>query len=241
MPSQFSLTDILAYVGSGLLFFVVIALVYPSLDAYKQVQSLSAASGILATFLLYICGYLIASVRDLIASVSNFLGRLIYNKKGDLFSPIKWLRQTLLLKWILKTYSSTAMNQVEVKINKLIKKYSNLLPRDNQWSEEEINESLKAIASSSEYDDYVMRLSSLQTFVGTSTLVCIVGILLSAIESITGTYKDLPHYQLLWLWFSIGLLILLFQNRYLLLIQKQQMWKQACKSLIESSRLVKHE
>ena len=231
MPSQFSLTDILAYVGSGLLFLVVIALVYPNLDIYEQVRKLSTASGILAIFALYICGYLIASVLDLI-------DLLTHNPKGHLFPPFSWLLPFLSLEWIPKTYSSTAITQAEDRLKELVKKYDKaLLPHG--WTDDEVKASLQIIGSSRESGDYVARLSSLQTFVCTNALVCFVGIVLSAIQWIGDAYKDLPHHQWLFLWFFIGLVLLLTQNRYLLIVQRRQMWKQACKVLVESGRIVK--
>ncbi len=232
MPSQFSLTDILAYVGSGLLFLVVIALVYPNLDVYEQVRKLSTASGILAIFALYICGYLIASVLDLI-------DLLTHNPKGHLFPPFSWLLPFLSLEWIPKTSSSTAMRQIEDRIDRLETKYREALPPHHGWDDDEVGASLETIATSPEAGEYVARLSSLQTFVCTSALVCIVGIVLSAIQLISGAYKDLPHLQWLCLWFSIGLVLLLTENRFLLIEQRRQMWKQACKVLVESGRIVK--
>lgn len=232
MPSQFSLTDILAYVGSGLLFFVVIALVYPDLDAYEYVKDLSVASGIWATFGLYVCGFLIAAVRDLI-------GLLTHNCDGHLFPPFKWLLRILSLESIPKTYSSTAMGQIEVRIDKLLTKYGEALPPHHAWDKDEVGASLEIIASSRESSEYVARLSSLQTFVCTNALVCFVGIVLSAIQLIGHAYKELPHHQWLSLWFAIGLVLLLTENRYLLIDQRRKMWKQACKMLVESGRIVK--
>lgn len=232
MPSQFSLTDILAYVGSGLLFLVVIALVYPDLDAYEQVQKLSTASGILAIFALYICGYLIASVLDLI-------GLLVRNHKGDLFPPFNWLLRILTLERIPKTYSKTAMEQIEEQLDRLLANYRDTLPPGQDWTDEEVEASLEITASSPQSAEYVSRLSSLRTFVCTSALVCLVGIVLIAIQLIGGGYKELPHLPWLCLWFAIGLVLLLTQNRFLLIEQHHQIWKQECKLLVESGRKVK--